>query len=66
MTFELPDDVLGLIREYSRPIGLRLDWRLGCFIKQHSFLDFSTDISLQQMYIFRLRHYSNYIHLFLL
>jgi hypothetical protein len=23
----LPDDVLGLIKEYSRPIGLRLDWR---------------------------------------
>jgi hypothetical protein len=23
----LPDDVIGLIREFSRPIGLRLDWR---------------------------------------
>jgi hypothetical protein len=23
----LPEDVLGLIREFSRPIGLRLDWR---------------------------------------
>jgi hypothetical protein len=23
----LPDDVLGLIKEYSRPIGTRLDWR---------------------------------------
>ena len=23
----LPDDVLGIIRAYSKPIGLRLDWR---------------------------------------
>jgi len=23
----LPDDVLQIIREYARPIGLRLDWR---------------------------------------
>jgi hypothetical protein len=23
----LPDDILSIIREFSRPIGLRLDWR---------------------------------------
>ena len=28
---ELPKDVLSIIREYARPIGLRLDWRLGCY-----------------------------------
>ena len=55
---ELPDDILGLIREYSKPIGLRLNWRLGCFIKQHSLLDFETEIILQRQNICRLRHYS--------
>jgi hypothetical protein len=62
----LPDDILGLIRDFSRPIGLRLDWKMGCYIKQNSFLDFATDISLQQMYIFRLRHYSSYVNFYLL
>ena len=66
MTFELPDDVLGLIREYSRPIGLKTTWRLGCYIKQNSLLDFETEIILQRQNIFRLRHYSSYIHFYLL
>lgn len=28
---ELPDEVLSIIREYAQPLGLRLDWRLGCY-----------------------------------
>ena len=31
---ELPDDVLNIIREYSKPIGLRLDWRKGCYFNR--------------------------------
>jgi len=32
---ELPNEVLSIIQEYARPIGLRLDWRRGCYCNQH-------------------------------
>jgi len=50
---ELPDDVLGLIREFSRPFGLRLDWRLGCYINRYNLLDFKTDLAIQRSYMLR-------------
>jgi hypothetical protein len=31
---ELPDDVLGLIREFSQPL-CRLDWRKGSYAVRH-------------------------------
>lgn len=32
---EIPPEILSIIREYSRPIGLRTDWRKGCYINQN-------------------------------
>jgi hypothetical protein len=51
---ELPDDILGLIREFSRPIGLRLDWRKGCYIKRNMFLDLGTELFIQKNYMYRI------------
>ena len=61
---ELPDDILGIIREYSRPIGLRLDWRKGCYIKRHLLLDLECELNTQKYYMFRIIHgaYGNYIN----
>lgn len=27
----LPDDILILVREYSKPLGIRLNWRMGSY-----------------------------------
>jgi hypothetical protein len=67
---ELPEDILGLIREYSRPIGLRLDWRLGSYIKRHLLLDLECELNVQKYYMFRINHgaygnYLNYISIYL-
>lgn len=32
---EFPPEILSIIREYSRPIGTRSDWRKGCFVNQY-------------------------------
>ena len=32
---ELPKEILSIIREYSSPIGLRIDWRKGCYVNRH-------------------------------
>jgi hypothetical protein len=31
---ELPPEILSIIKEYSRPIGTRSDWRKGCFVNR--------------------------------
>lgn len=47
MCYELPDDIIKIIKEYSMPFGLRLDWRKGCYMNIHSLLDFETEILFQ-------------------
>ena len=32
---ELPPEIVNIIRDYSKPIGLRLDWRQGCYYNRH-------------------------------
>jgi hypothetical protein len=51
---ELPDDILALIREYSKPIGLRLDWRLGSYVKRHIMLELDCELTIQKYYMFRI------------
>ena len=58
---ELPEDVLGLIREFSRPIGLRLDWRKGSYINRYILLDLSTELYIQKNYVYRIvSHFSSF------
>jgi len=61
---ELPDEIVGIIREYSKPLGLRLDWRLGSYVKRHLLLDLECELNVQKYYMFRLVHgsYGNYIN----
>jgi hypothetical protein len=51
---ELPDDVLAIIKEYSRPIGLRLDWRKGSYIKRKLLLDLECELNTQKYYMYRI------------
>jgi hypothetical protein len=32
---EFPPEILSIIKEYSRPIGTRSDWRMGCYINRN-------------------------------
>jgi len=32
---EFPPEILSIIKEYIRPIGLRLDWRKGCYCNRN-------------------------------
>jgi hypothetical protein len=60
---ELPDDILGLIREFSRPIGLRLDWRKGCYIKRNMLLELEFELWNQSYYMYRIVNtFSNVIN----
>lgn len=61
---ELPNEIVGLIREYSKPLGLRLDWRLGSYVKRHILLDLECELNVQKYYMFRLNHgiYGNYLN----
>lgn len=64
----LPDEILRLISEYSKPIGLRLDWKQGSFIKRHLLLELEYELNITKYYMFRLTHglygnYTNYLTL---
>jgi hypothetical protein len=61
---ELPDDVLQIISDYSKPLGLRLDWRLGSYVKRHLLLDLECELNVQKYYMFRLNNgvYGNYLN----
>jgi hypothetical protein len=61
---ELPDDVLQIISKYSKPLGLRLDWRLGSYIKRNLLLDLECELNVQKYYIFRFNYgsYGNYLN----
>ena len=63
MSYELPDDIIKIIKEYSMPFGLRLNWRLGCYIKQNCLLDFATEIAIQKEW--RLRQTIRYIRYYM-
>jgi hypothetical protein len=63
MTFILPDDVLGLIKEYSRPIGLRLDWRKGCYLKRQLILDLECELCVQKYYMYRIINLYSALHI---
>jgi hypothetical protein len=58
---ELPDDILQIIYEYSRPIGLRLDWRKGSYINRNILLDLGTELYIQKNYMYRIvSHFSSF------
>ena len=49
---EFPNDILTIIKEYSKPIGLRLDWKRGSYIKRHLLLDLESELynAIHNMY----------------
>ena len=63
MCYELPDDIIKIIKEYAMPFGLRLDWRKGCYMNIHSLLDFATEIKFQTD--FKWRQHIRYIRYYM-
>jgi len=63
MSYELPDDIIKIIKEYSMPFGLRLDWRKGCYVNINYIFDFATEIAIQKEW--RLRQTIRYIRYYM-